>query len=128
MKNTSLKTVHIIIAALSVIGILIVSLVDGWGKMVFVFPALASAFCSGNLEKKDEMAKDDLSKANSVTMWFMFIVLAFFGMASRFHYIHSSAFVIAICMAFAVRSIMFIIFDSAFGSKEISKWRNLLQK
>ena len=82
MKNEkikSLKSYHATLAGLSAMGLLAVIFIDNWGDMIMWLPMAIAIFCDGKYEKRDELARLNLYKANTVTMWILFIVLGWFG-------------------------------------------------
>ena len=119
-KTKSLRYFHAVIAALSALGILAVLFMEDWGEMTVWFPIAVAVFFDGKFEKTDELAKQNLGKANTVTMWVLFAAFIFFGMFARFHAISMESIMIVIFSALAVRSILFSILDMSFlgGAEE----------
>ena len=114
MKNEkikSLKSYHATLAGLSAMGLLAVIFIDNWGDMIMWLPMAVAIFCDGKYEKRDELARLNLYKANTVTMWILFIVLGWFGMYARFHAVPVSHIVGAACAVIAIRSLLFLFFD-----------------
>lgn len=113
-KNNNVKSLryqHAVITAASIMGILAVLFIDNWGDMSCWLCIFIAVFCDGKSEKKDELAKINTARANTVTMWIMFVILGISGMYARFHTITASQIIIAMCSALALRSILFLIFD-----------------
>ena len=110
-KIKSLKSYHATLAALSAMGLLAVIFIDNWGDMIMWLPMAVAICCDGKYEKKDELARLNLYKANTVTMWMLFIVLGWFGMYARFHAVPVSHIVGAACAVIAIRSLLFLFFD-----------------
>lgn len=119
-KIKSLRSYHVSIAALSAMGVLAVIFIDNWSEMIVWLPIAVSIFCDGKYEKVDELAKQNLAKTNTIAMWLLFAALCFFGMFARYHAIPASFTVVVICSVLAIRSILFLIFDTSFGDTEES--------
>lgn len=119
-KVRSLRSYHASIAALSAMGVLAVTFIDNWSEMVVWLPIAVAVFCDGKYEKVDELAKQNIAKTNTIAMWMLAAALCFFGMFARYHTIPVSFIIIVICSVFAIRSIMFLIFDTSFGDTEDS--------
>lgn len=107
----SLKYQHAVITAASIYGILAVLFFDNLSDLSCWICIFVAVFCDGKSEKKDELAKINTAKANTVTMWVMFVILGISGMYAKFHTITASQIIIAMCSALALRSILFLIFD-----------------
>ena len=119
-KIKSLRWYHAAIIILSVLGILAVLFMDNWSEMIGYLP-IAVAICSdGKFEKADELVRQNLSRANTITMWILFAVLCVFAMHARFHAISVAHILVVMFSAFAIRSVLFIIFDFSFIGKEES--------
>lgn len=101
-------------------GVLSVIFIDNWSEMIVWLPIAVSIFCDGKYEKVDELAKQNLAKTNTIAMWLLFAALCFFGMFARYHAIPVSFIVVVICSVLAIRSILFLIFDTSFGDMEES--------
>ena len=119
-KIKSLRSYHVSIAALSAMGVLAVIFIDNWSEMIVWLPIAVSIFFDGKYEKVDELAKQNLAKTNTIAMWILFAALCFFGMFARYHAIPVSFIIIVICSVLAIRSILFLIFDTSFGDTEES--------
>lgn len=117
-KIKSLRSCHASIAALCVMGVLAVIFIENWGEMVVWLPIAFAVFFDGKYEKVDELAKQNLAKANTITMWMLFAAMIIFGMYARYHAIPVSFIIIVICSVLAIRSILFLIFDTSFGGTE----------
>lgn len=119
-KMISLRLWHSVIIALSVLSVLAIIFIDNWNE-VFMWLSIAVAIlCNGKYEKVDELAKQNLAKVNTISMWLFFAALCYFGMYARYHAIPASFIIIVIFSVFAIRSILFLIFDTSFGTKEES--------
>lgn len=114
----SLRLYHTGIAAFSILGALAVLFIDNWSEMIVWTPIAFCIFFDGKFEKVDELAKQNLAKTNTVAMWLLFAALCVFAMYARFHAISVSFIIIVICSVLAVRSILFLIFDTSFGDTE----------
>lgn len=110
-KIKSLRLYHAGIIALSVLGVLAVAFTDNWDEYLVWFPIAVTIFFDGRFEKNDELAKLNIGKANTVTMWLLIAALIYLGMFARFHTIRTVAIIIMIFLAFAIRSVLFLIFD-----------------
>lgn len=119
-KIKSLRSYHASIAALSAMGVLAVIFIDDWSEMAVWLPIALAIFCDGKYEKVDELAKQNIAKTNTIAMWMLAAALCFFGMFARNHTIPVSFIIIVICSVFAIRSILFLIFDTSFGDTEES--------
>jgi len=114
MKKQEIKTLksfHATLAALSVLGLLAVIFIENWGEMTMWLPMAAAVCFDGKYEKTDELARLNLSKANTITMWVLFAALCWFAMYARFHAVPVSHFVVVLCGVLAFRSILFLILD-----------------
>ena len=118
VKTQSLKSYHMALAGLSVMGILAVCFIDNWGDMVVWLPLAIAVFFDGKKEKADELAKLNISKANTVAMWLLFAAFAVFGMFARNCAIPTAPIVAVLCSVLAIRSILFLIFDRAPAGEE----------
>ncbi|MBR5722873.1 MAG: hypothetical protein IKX57_04525 [Oscillospiraceae bacterium] len=118
VKTQSLKSYHTGVASVSVAGILIAFLFDNWGDWVSWLPLFIAVVFDGKKEKADELAKLNISKANTVSMWLLFAAFAVFGMFARNHTIPAAPIVAVICAVLAIRSILFLIFDRAPAGEE----------
>lgn len=107
----SLRYMHAVITAASIFGILAVLFFDNLSEISCWICIFTAVFCDGKSEKKDELAKINTAKANTITMWLMFVILGILGMYARFHAITFSQIIIVMCSALALRSILFLIFD-----------------
>ena len=112
-KVKSLRLCHLGIASLSALGILAVLFIDNWGDNIVWLCIISAVFFDGKLEKSDELAKVNIRKADSITMWFLFASLVYFMMFARFHTISTSMVIIVALLALAIRSCLFLIFDTA---------------
>lgn len=119
-KIKSLRSYHVSIAVLSAMGVLAVIFIDNWSEMTVWLPIAVTIFFDGKYEKVDELAKQNLAKTNTIAMWILFAALCFFGMFARYHAIPVSFIIIVICSVLAIRSILFLIFDTSFGDTEES--------
>lgn len=119
-KIKSLRWYHATIIILSIFGILAIIFMDNWNEMVVWLPLVVAICLDGKFEKTDELAKHNLSKANTVTMWILFAVLCELAMSARFHVISVKHILVAMFSAIAIGSILFIIFDISFLGKEES--------
>lgn len=119
-KIKSLRSYHAAIAVLSAFGVLAVIFIDNWNEMVVWLLIAVSIFCNGKYEKVDELAKQNIARANSIAMWMLFAALCYFGMYARYRTIPAAFIIIVICSVLAIRSILFLIFDTSFGNTEES--------
>lgn len=119
-KIKSLRSYHVSIAALSAMGVLAVLFINNWSEMITWLLIAVSIICDGKYEKVDELAKQNLAKTNTIAMWMLFAALCYFGMYARYHAIPASFIVVVICSVLAIRSILFLIFDTSFGDTEES--------
>lgn len=119
-KIVTLRSVHTAIAAVSILGILAVLFIDNWTEMFIWLPIVIAVFYDGHMEKSDELAKQNLAKANTAAMWMLFAAFAVFGMFARNSAMPAEIVVIILSAVLAIRSILFLIFDTPFGSKEDS--------
>lgn len=114
----SLRTYHATVAALSALGALATVFLDNWTEIIGWLPIAVAVFLDGKFEKADELAKQTLSKANALTMWVLFAAFAVVGMFARNSAVPTEVFFGIILGLLAVRSIVFLILDTPFGSKE----------
>lgn len=119
-KIKSLRSYHISIATLSAVCVLAVIFIENWGEVISWLPLAFAVFFDGKYEKVDELAKQNLAKVNTIAMWMLFVALCIFGMFARYHTVPVSFIVIVICSVIAIRSILFLIFDTSFGNTEES--------
>lgn len=118
-KVRSLRLYHLSLAGLSVLGVLAVIFIDNWSEQIIWLPIAVTILFDGKFEKSDELAKTNTGRANSVTLWFMFAVMLYFAMFARSRTISAAMIVIAMFLAIAIRSVLFLILDGAFvGEKE----------
>ena len=118
VKTQSLKSYHMALAGLSIMGVLAVFFIDNWGDCAVWLPIAVAILFDGKKEKADELAKLNIYKANSVAMWLLFTAFAVFGMYVRVHTITAAPIVVVICAVLAIRSILFLIFDRAPAGEE----------
>ena len=119
-KIKSLRWYHTGIIILSALGASAFLFMDNPSEMIVYLPIAVAICFDGKFEKSDELVKQNISKANTITMWILFVALCVFAMHARFHAI-SAAFILTVMFsAFAIRSILFIIFDCSFIGKENS--------
>ena len=116
-KTQSLKSYHTGLVSIAIMGVVVVLLFDDWSDWVVWLP-LAIAVVFSKKEKADEMAKLNISKANTVSMWLLFTAFAVFGMFARNCAIPTAPIVIVLCSVLAIRSILFLIFDRAPAGEE----------
>ena len=116
----SLRWYHAAIIMLSALGALAVLFVDNWSEMIWLLPIAVATCFDGKFEKSDELVKQNISRANTITMWILFAVLCVFAMHARFHAISAAHILLVMFSAFALRSVLFIIFDCSFIGKEQS--------
>ncbi|MBQ5338934.1 MAG: hypothetical protein J6Z40_07195 [Oscillospiraceae bacterium] len=114
----SLRSYHATVAVLSALGTLAVLFLDNWSEIIVWLPIAVAVFFDGKYEKADELAKQNLGKANTLTMWILFTVFAVIGMFARNSAIPSAVFIVIIFAALAIRSICFLLMDTPFGNKE----------
>ena len=119
-KIKSLRWYHAAIIILSVLGILAVLFMDNWSEIATWLPIAVVICFDGKFEKEDELVKQNISRANTITMWGLFAALCVFAMHARFHAISVELILAVMFSAFAIRSILFIIFDCSFIGKEES--------
>ena len=87
---------------------------DNWSEMIWLIPIAVATCFDGKFEKSDELVKQNISRANTITMWILFAALCVFAMHARFHAISVALILVVMFSAFAIRSILFIIFDCSF--------------
>ena len=117
VKAQSLKEYHTGLASAAAFGVLAVFLFDNLGDLVVWLPMAIAIVCSKK-EKADELARMNISKANTVSMWLLFIAFGVFGVYARAHTITAAHIVVVICAVLAIRSILFLIFDRAPAGEE----------
>lgn len=117
-KIKSLRWWHATIIILSVFGLLAILFMDNWSEIIMWLPIAVAVCFDGKFEKADELAKQNLSRTNTITMWILFAALCIFAMSARFHAISVAHILVVMFSAFAIRSILFIIFDCSFIGKE----------
>ena len=118
VKTQSLKDYHIGLVSVAVAGILIVFLFDKLSDWVGWLPMFLAMAFDGKKEKADELAKLNIYKANTVSMWLLFAAFAVFGMFARNHTVAAAPIVAVLCAVLAIRSILFLIFDRAPAGEE----------
>ena len=118
VKTQSLKDYHIGVASVAVAGILIVFLFDNLGDWIGWLPLFIAVVFDGKKEKADELAKLNIYKANTVSMWLLFAAFAVFGMFARNCAIPTAPIVAVLCAVLAIRSVLFLIFDRAPAGEE----------
>ena len=124
-KIKSLTLYHAFLAVLSLVTMLIIIFTHDWGNWFHVLPILGVVCFNGKFEKNDELARQNIAKANTVVMWALISVLVLAYMYGRFHTIPASRYLIYICAALFLRSVLFIIFDRTFEiEKKVEKWLN----
>lgn len=111
----SLRSYHAAIAALSVFGIIAILFLDNWSVWL---PIAVAIFFDGKFEKADELAKQNLAKANTLIMWILFAAFAVIGMFARNSAIPAAVFIGIICALLAIRSIFFLITDTTFSKED----------
>ncbi len=116
----SLRWYHVGIIILSAFGVLAVLFMDNWSELTTWLPIAVAICLNVKFEKADELVKQNLSRANTITMWILFAVLCVFAMHARFHAISVAHILVVMFSAFAIRSILFIFFDFSFIGKEES--------
>ena len=114
----SLRSYHAAIAALSAFGIIAILFLDDWSEMVVWLPIAVAVFFDGKFEKADELAKQNLAKANTLIMWILFAAFAIIGMFARNSAIPATIFIGIICALLAIRSILFLIMDTTFSKDD----------
>lgn len=120
-KIISLRLWHSVIIAFSALSALAVIFIDNWNEIFMWLSIAVAILCSnGKYEKVDELAKQNIAKANTIAMWLLFAALCYFGMYARYHEIPALFIIIAIFSVLAIRSILFLIFDTSFGETEES--------
>lgn len=117
-KIKSLRTYHAIFAALSLMTLLVIIFMDNWGDWYHVLMILAAVCFDGKFEKNDELAKEHLRKANTAAMWFLIVALTMLYMKGRFHPIPATRYIIIICAALFLRSVVFLVFDRPLKSED----------
>ena len=110
-KIKSLTTYHIFLALLSLVTALIIIFTDCWGNWFHVLPILAVLCFDGRFEKNDELARQNLAKANTAVMWALIAALVMSYLRGRFHPIPASRYLIFIFAALFLRSMLFLVFD-----------------
>lgn len=117
-KIKSLRTYHAFFAVLSLMTLLIIIFMDNWGDWYHVLMILVAICFDGKFEKNDELTKEYLGKANTVAMWFLMVALAMLYMRGRFHPIPATRYIIIICAALFLRSVVFLVFDRPLKSED----------
>lgn len=117
-KLKSLRSYHAFLAALSLLTMLIIIFMDNWGDWFHVLPILVVICFDGKFEKNDELARQHLAKANTAVMWALIAVLVMSYLRGRFHPIPASRYLIFICAALFLRSVLFLIFDRVLEIEE----------
>lgn len=117
-KIKSLRSYHALFAALSLLTMLIIIFKENWGGWFHVLPILVVFCFDGKFEKNDELARQHLAKANTATMWTLIAALVMLYMRGRFHPIPAPRYLIIICAAIFLRSVLFLIFDRALEIEE----------
>ena len=110
-KIKSLRLYHAFFAALSLFTMLIIIFMDNWVDWFHFLPILVVICFDGRFEKNDELAKQNLTKANTAVMWALIAALIMLYMRGRFHPIPAPRYLIIICAALFLRSVLFLIFD-----------------
>ena len=117
-KIKSLKAYHVALAVICVLTVLAIITMKNWSEFVVRLP-IAFAICfDDKYEKQDELEKQNICKVNTVVMWLMLVAFGIFGMYARYHVVPVEAVFVVICSAIAIRSIIFICFDTTFGNRE----------
>jgi len=117
-KIKSLRLYHIFLVALSLLTMLIIMFMENWGDWFHILPILVAICFDGKFEKSDELARQHLAKANTAVMWTLIAILVISYMRGRFHPIPASQYLIFICAALFLRSVLFLIFDKALEIEE----------
>lgn len=117
-KIRSLRLYHAFFAALSLFTMLIIIFMDNWGDWFHFLPVFVVLCFGGKFEKNDELARQHLAKANTAVMWTLIAALVMLYMRGRFHPIPAARYLIIICAALFLRSLLFLIFDRALESEE----------
>ena len=117
-KIKSLRLYHAFFAALSLLTMLIIIFMDNWGDWFHFLPILVVICFGGKFEKNDELARQHLAKANTAVMWTLIAALVMLYMRGRFHPIPAPRYLITICAALSLRSVLFLIFDRALENEE----------
>lgn len=119
-KVKSLRWYHLGIIILSALGASAFFFMDNSSEMIVYLPIAVAICFDGKFEKEDELVKQNISRANTITMWILFAALCVFAMHTRFHAISATLILVVMFSVFAIRSILFIIFDYSFIGKENS--------
>ena len=117
-QTQSLKAFHAAVAALAILALLAAIFIENWGDLLHWLPIAGVLLTSGKYEKLDELARENLYKANTITMWCLFGLLIWFAMFARFHAIPVKHIVVAGCAVAALRSILFLILDRTPSAEE----------
>ncbi len=117
-KIKSLKLYHAFFAALSLCTMLIIIFMDNWVDWFHFLPILVVICFDGKFEKNDELARQHLAKANTAVMWTLIAALVMLYMRGRFHPIPATRYLIIICAALFLRSVLFLIFDRTLEIEE----------
>ena len=110
-KIKSLRLYHAFFAVLSLLTMLIIIFMDNWVDWFHFLPILVAICFDGKFEKNDELARQHLAKANTAVMWTLIAALVMLFMRGRFHPIPAPRYLIIICAALFLRSVLFLIFD-----------------
>lgn len=121
-KIKKLKTLHIFTALAAVCSMLSAFLlrdIDEFMDIITYIFIFAAIFFSGytvkNTEPEDELAKQNISKANTIVMWGLILILgAMFMITGRpARSIPNFTYAFVISSAIAMRSLLFLFFDRA---------------
>lgn len=116
-KVKSLRYCHAATAGLSIFCILAILFIDNWSEMLVWLSFPVTIFFDGKFEKNDELAKQNLSKANAICMWVMIAAISILGIYARHRAIGADVFPFIVFGSLALRSILFLIYDAPFGAK-----------
>lgn len=118
-KIKSLRSFHAFFAALSLLTMLNIIFMDNSENWFSYLPIFIAICFDGKFEKKDELAKLNLAKANVVTMWALIAALIVMYTLGRYNAIPAYYYLIAISGALTLRSALFLIFDITPKSEEL---------
>ncbi len=115
-----LKLLHIVTVVVGIIMAVLFITVEDCSNWVSVILALHSTFliiCSTR-EKEDELARENMGKAQTVVLWVLIAALAVLYMKGRYSPVPANYYLIIISGAIALRSGMFLMFDSTAATAE----------
>lgn len=103
-----LHSKHKLTIGISLCAIIIMLFTNDWVTYLCIAVAIIG---DHKYEAEDELAKKNISKANTIIMWFLLAAMVILSYCNRWQNVNYVVYLCIACVAMALRSALFLWFD-----------------